>query len=118
MFPRAQRIRASRDILAVFRRGERARTGPVSLFYLPLLGGETRVTVIADKKVSKKAVVRNQVKRQVRAILQQADLPPGLLIARCFSGSETLPFNELRSSVLRCLSHPKFRPGPAGQRSS
>lgn len=101
MFPRANRLHRSQDILAVFRTGERFRRGPVTLFYLP--GSEVRVAVVTDKKVSKHAVVRNLLKRRLRACLQALALPAGSYVLRAYPGAETKSFAELQALVQQCL---------------
>lgn len=100
MLPRANRLRRSDDIVAVLRRGSRRSSGPITAYSS---GGPTsRATVIVDKKVSKRAVVRNQVKRRIRAVLHE-QLPAGNVVIRAYPGAETLEFNVLREHVLKCL---------------
>lgn len=63
-FPKSSRLRATRDIERVFRRSER-REGNffiVRIHRKDSLPG--RATVVVPKKVSKKAVVRNRLKRR------------------------------------------------------
>jgi ribonuclease P protein component len=54
-----------------------------SLFSLSIskaTGTDPKVTTIVSKKVSAKAVVRNTVKRRMRALLASAPLPRGLTL--------------------------------------
>ena len=104
MFPRDQRIRTSRDILQVLRRGDRRSNGAIACSFLSKPGTITRIGVIVDSKVSKRAVVRNLVKRRVRAILQQrASLPVGDIIIRAYKGAETLEFSRISEHIEQCL---------------
>ena len=74
MFKKTHRLTKTKDIEKVFKQGRS--------FYNNLLGIKavvndldiSRSTVITNLKVSKKAVVRNRVKRQVRSVLE-AELP-------------------------------------------
>lgn len=101
MFPRSHRLQRSQDILTVFRTGERFRRGPLTIFYCK--GTEPRVTVVVDKKVSKKATDRNRLKRQLRALLMQEALPAGDMVLRVYSGAEHLQFSELKTTLEACL---------------
>lgn len=109
MFPRTKRVHRTTDILRVFRQGERIRVGSLTLFYLPDTKSEdiAKATVVVDKKLSKKAVVRNRVKRQLRAILQQQSLRPGMYVLRGFEGTEILTSKQLQSAVTQALSRLK-----------
>jgi len=107
VFPRANRLHTNKDILTVFRKGERIRRGFFTLYFLPQ--AELRATVIVDTKLSKRAVVRNQVKRHIRAILQEAMLPKGYFVARAYPGLEKLSFSELQTLITQCLNHPVIR---------
>ncbi len=101
MFPRTQRVHRTTDILRVFRQGERARVGNLTLFFLPDSRPESlvRATVVVDKKLSKKAVVRNKVKRQLREILKKVVTRPGMYVLRGFEGADKLSQREMVSSV-------------------
>ena len=105
MFPRSQRIRTSEDIIKVIRHGKRRSQGIVTCYFLAKPGTLSRITVIVDSKVSKKAVVRNLLKRQVRAILASTALTSGDTIIRLFKGAEGIRFQELQVLVQQCLHH-------------
>ena len=107
MFPRAFRLRSNKEILTTYRKGEKIRRGNLTVFFLPQK--DVKVTVIVDTKLSKRAVVRNLLKRQLRAILEQAGLPHGHLVVRAYPGLEKVQFPELKSTLLQCLSHPVIR---------
>jgi ribonuclease P protein component len=107
VFPRALRLRKNTQILSVFRRGERIRRGFLTVYFLP--GTQPAATVIVDTKLSKKAVVRNKLKRQLRSILQKGELPTGSLVARAYPGLEKESFASLQQLVGQCLNHPTVR---------
>ena len=107
MFPQALRLRTNKEILSTYRKGERIRRGNITLFFLP--SPDTKVTVIVDTKLSKRAVVRNLLKRQIRAVLEVTDLPQGHLVVRAYPGLEKILFPELKATILQCLNHPSIR---------
>ena len=107
MFPRSLRLHRSKDILAVFLHGDKLRSGPITFFFLKNPQSKLQCTVIVDKKISKKAVVRNLLKRHLRAILRHGPLPHGSLLVRCYPGAETLSFEELQTLVQHGLDQAK-----------
>ncbi len=98
MLPQQNRIKLTRDFSQVYRRGEKAVSKYLVLRVLAphasaqpevepfLLSGEspppTRVGITVSQKVSKRAVVRNRIKRRVRAAMRELlpRLQPGLWI--------------------------------------
>lgn len=69
MFPRDQRLRYKRDIVAVLKRGRIFRN---SFFMVRVLANRLphpRTTVVISTAVSKRANIRNKIKRQLRHIL-------------------------------------------------
>ena len=103
MFPREQRLHSSKNILYVFRRGERRTYGLVSCTFVPKPGSLGKVAVIADTKVSRKAVQRNQVRRRIQAALQEKHLPEGMLVVRLLPGASELPYQTLTEHLTQCL---------------
>jgi ribonuclease P protein component len=103
VFPQDQRLHDTADIIASLRRGVRASLGPVTCSLLRKAGTLSRVTVIVDTKVSKKATERNLLKRRVRAILHEATLPTGDLVVRVYPQARDLPFSSLHNQVTQCL---------------
>lgn len=71
MLPRQQRLRFSTDIQAVYAQGAKAYHPLFRLLALPTRLASSRATVVVSKRVDKRAVVRNQVKRRLRALLLQ-----------------------------------------------
>lgn len=85
VLPQAHRLRHWRDFQVVYQKGIR-RSGMYlhlrAIHHSPSQPGErspTRIGISISRKVSKKAVVRNRIKRQIRAVLCQLlpDLAPG-----------------------------------------
>lgn len=80
-------------------------------FYLRLsLADKTRVIISVSKKVSKKAVIRNRIKRRVRAVMRDLikNLKPGIYLVIAKSGAEKIKGeelkNELKSLFVSCQS--------------
>lgn len=71
MLARSYRLRSPRDISRVFRRGHYAVSGPFLIKSAPNNLPLSRLVVVVSKKVSKKAVVRNKIRRQVSGYLEQ-----------------------------------------------
>ncbi|MFH0831054.1 MAG: ribonuclease P protein component [Parcubacteria group bacterium] len=70
MLKRSERLARARDIEAVQRSGQTKRNAFFVVRYLIRPRSKlSRATVIVSKRVSKQAVVRNRLKRQVRALL-------------------------------------------------
>ena len=65
---------------------------------------KNKVWVRVSKKVSKKAVVRNQVKRRIRAVLSEVskDLSPYVISA--LPGAEKITFTELKRTLLNHIN--------------
>ena len=104
MFARAHRLRTSREIQTVFKRGNRASVGAVSCFFVSKPGSLEKITVIVDNKVSKKAVDRNLIKRRLRAALRELHPPKGDLIIRARLGVLEKSYPQLREELQKCLN--------------
>jgi ribonuclease P protein component len=79
-YPPDARLHVSAEYQAVFGEGRRLSGSYFRLHARPAVeAGPTRLGVTVSKRVSKLAVVRNRVRRQVRECfrLTRAELPPG-----------------------------------------
>lgn len=63
------RLRRARDISRVYGRGRFIGAGPLTAKYLSNGYDYSRAVVVVGKKVSKKATVRNRIRRRIAAIL-------------------------------------------------
>jgi ribonuclease P protein component len=70
VLPQNNRLRHRRDFDAVYRLGFRRSSRCFNLRVLKRPEQPTQIGISISKKVSKRAVVRNRIKRQIRAILR------------------------------------------------
>ena len=134
-FPRRAHLRASAEFQAVFGGGTRF-SGPLfRLQVLPAAPGQSepqaRLGMTVSKRVDKRAVARNRIRRQVREAFRQqrAQLPPGDYVFQAKPEAAQVDNPGLRAALLKLLGKaatslkPPVAPGtmppaaPAGARS-
>lgn len=83
MYPQENRLRHEKDIKALFQKGKSAFGIMIGVKFRPNRLLVSRFAVVIGTKVSKKAVVRNRLKRQVRAIITKhlREIAPGFDVA-------------------------------------
>ncbi|MBI2065753.1 MAG: ribonuclease P protein component [Candidatus Zambryskibacteria bacterium] len=75
-------------------------------FYLRTAPADkTQLIISVSKKVSKKAVVRNKIKRRVRAIMQKnlTNIKPARYFVVAKTGAEDIKSEELKSELLSLI---------------
>lgn len=92
---------------ALRREGRRARRGPMTVTHLPG-PREVRVAYSIGRKVGT-AVVRNKVRRRLRAAVRELDvttggLPTGAYLVAVGPGAAGLPYRELRDDLGRAIT--------------
>jgi ribonuclease P protein component len=70
MLAAPNRLRKAYDITRVYRRGKYGGSGTISVKALSTGRPESRATIVVAKKISKRAVVRNRIRRRLAAILR------------------------------------------------
>jgi ribonuclease P protein component len=68
MLPRINRLKKKQDIKKVFKKGKKIKEGLLVLKMAKNNLSQTRFGFIVSKKVSKKATIRNKIKRRLREI--------------------------------------------------
>ena len=69
MLASANRLKTGRDIARVMTRGRYVSEGLVVVRHAPSRQAGSRAVVVVSKKVAKRAVVRNRIRRRVAAVL-------------------------------------------------
>jgi ribonuclease P protein component len=110
-FPRTARITCKAEYNRVFTQGEKVRGGIFVCFILVNASEETRLGVIASRKVGR-ATARNRVKRLVREFfrLHRGRFPQGfqlVVVARATSAQAegTTCMRELERMLARWMHH-------------
>ena len=84
-----------RDTFLALRSARRVRSGPLAASWVPGDPAEPpRVALAVGRRIGN-AVVRNRVRRQLRAIARGRDLEPGAWLFAAAPGVATLTFDEL-----------------------
>jgi ribonuclease P protein component len=101
------RLRKPRDITRVYKRGVYGGAdGRLSIKAAPSGRAESRVVVVVSKKVDKRAVVRNRIRRRLIEILraQWATLPGGYdIVISVHSDISAAPATDLRAALATAL---------------
>lgn len=101
---RIWRLQGRRAFEDLQRRGRRMRSGPVTVTYLAEpTSGPPRVAFAVGRPIGS-AVVRNRVRRRLRAIARElaatpGGLPPGAYLIRVGPAAATMDYPGLRASV-------------------
>jgi len=95
------RVRDQRTFQALRRYGSRGRSGPVAVTALvdaKQVETGARVAFVVGRRVGS-AVVRNRVRRRLRAIARDLDLQPGAYLLTVDPGVVGLGYDELHHHV-------------------
>jgi ribonuclease P protein component len=106
MLPKTHRLRQEKDIKALFARGKSVFDIVLGLKFRKNNLPVSRFAVAVGVKISKKAVVRNRLRRRLRAILEKhfVDFRPGFdVIILVKEGATKRTFVELEKTLLSLL---------------
>ncbi len=118
-FPRSMRLRHLPTISLVFAKGKSVAVPPVKLLYIRYQSHETpapfpQVLVVVPKKLHKKAVVRNRIKRQLREIYRlhrtDYDLRAFKAIAIVYTQKKLTDYQTLCEAVCSALARIAAQP--------
>lgn len=70
MLPKENRLRLKKAFERIFNDGKWGGSGSISLKYKEMEGEEPKIGFMVGKKVSKSAVKRNKIKRQMREVIR------------------------------------------------
>lgn len=108
MLPRPNRLRRAADITRTYRRGTYGSGGGlVSAKVAPSGRAEARVVVVVAKKIDKRAVVRNRIRR--RLIEMVRELMPGIrpgcdIVISVHQNVAETPASELQHQLSSALA--------------
>lgn len=98
----ADRLKKQKDFERVFKKGKGLKEDTLFLKFIPNSLLKNRFGIIVSQKVSKKAVVRNKIKRRMRAIIHKKtpQIKRGLdVVVATLPGTATKSFAELEKAV-------------------
>jgi ribonuclease P protein component len=105
---RERRLRRSTDFAAVYRRGRPLSSDLLALRSLKTAGPQSRVGFAVGKRIGT-AVVRNRVKRRLRAAIASLPLAPGWdLVVAARPAAATQDYRTLRSALLGLLQRARL----------
>lgn len=109
--PKKNRLKEKNDFREVFRRGKTVNDSFMLFKFVPNQLQESRFAFIVSRKVSKKAVIRNQLKRRLSELVG-AEIPrlkrpvDGIFIVRAQATKES--FEKLKDGVIRIFGEAKL----------
>ena len=98
------RVRGRDAFHRLRRDGVRARVGPLWCSYVHDADMSVPGVAFAIGRASGPAVVRNRLRRRLRAILRDAEVPPGFLLVGSSPSASELTFAQLASTVHQLLT--------------
>ncbi|MFI5158418.1 MAG: ribonuclease P protein component [Sphingobacteriales bacterium] len=103
MLKKANRITKTRDLQSVYRKGKTLHTPALVIKFLP--GLKFRVGLVVSKKISKKAVERNRIKRALREELRlnKPNLALGEYMLVAKPGASIYKNAALRADLVKSL---------------
>lgn len=115
MLKRKNRLKKKKDFEKVFKKGKRIKEDFLFFKYVPGPSGAFRCGVVVSQKVSKKAVVRNKIKRRIKSIVLQKMREAktgGDFVFVVLPGSENKTFREIKETVNRIFKRARILESP------
>ncbi len=106
MIARAYRLRAAADFNKTYQRGRSTNADVLYIRSYQSHLAVSRVAVVASKKVSKRAVVRNRCKRRVVEVVRKdwPNIKPGYnFIITIKQDVSRIPSSEVETTIVDCL---------------
>lgn len=109
------RLKKKKDFGRVFKEGKGFKEDFLFLKFIPNNLKKSRFGIIVSQKISKKATIRNKIKRRIRAIISQkrAITKKGIdCILIAFPGLETKDFWEIEETINKIFAKAKILKNP------
>lgn len=106
MLPKGNRVRKTREFERVFSSRLSVFGSFARISYTTGAANQTRCAVVVSTKVSKKAVVRNKIRRRVRSIIKRllpTLTPPKDIVITCLVNSSSVPFKDFEIDIEKSL---------------
>lgn len=99
------RLRGRRTFAALAQQGRTVRSGPIRVRYLAASGDELSVGYAVGKSAGG-AVLRNRIRRRLRAAIAGANVPltSGFYLISADATVATVPFSELTTALRSALA--------------
>jgi len=107
MFSKQNRLREKKDFERVFNKGRSFKEDFLILKFIENNLENSRIGIIVSQKVSKKAVIRNKIKRRIRAIIREnlSRMKRGIdIVLLILPGLEKRNFWELKEIINKVLN--------------
>lgn len=110
MFARQNRIRKKKEIERIFKKGKTFKEDRLVLKTIKNDLGLSRFGFIVSQKVSKRANVRNKIKRRLREITRLKSIKAeNDILFICLSGMEKNDFQETKAMTEKLLEKAKIK---------
>jgi len=111
MLPKINRIKKKKDFEAIFKKGASFKDGLFILRFIKNGSDKNRFGFIVSQKVSKKATVRNKVRRRLTEIIKakREEIKNGTdLVLIALPGIEKKEFSEIKDKLNNALIKSKL----------
>lgn len=112
MLPVQHRLRRNQDFVSVYQKGDRCNSSALGIRFYYRHGQHcSRFGISISHKVSKRAVVRNRIKRQLRAILRQLlpDIRSGWdVVIVVYPGALECDYPQFLQQLKQLLAKPRI----------
>ncbi len=106
MLPKGNRVRKTREFERVFSSRLSVYGSFARLSYSPATSNLTRCAVVVSTKISKKAVMRNKIRRRARVVIKKvlpSLTPPVDIVITCLKGSELVSYHDFEIDIMKSL---------------
>ncbi|MDD3386669.1 MAG: ribonuclease P protein component [Candidatus Pacebacteria bacterium] len=106
MLPKENRLKKKKEFETVFKNGKTVRSKNIISKYFKSEDNKTKIGFIVSKKVSKKAVERNKIKRRLRASVRENKemIKDGMnIIIIALPSIKEVPYSEINNDIKSIL---------------